>query len=297
MYSVHRGIQAASVFVVLLCMPCTITYSQSTRIPGHATAPLLATTLPAATAACAKETAGTLAASPASASASGDVPVCDAPSAAAPAIDPCSAPNQTLTGCEMRRDLVQADLDSTGKAGQKISRARARVLEILEIENACRAWFQQKDPNPAATFRTLRFALDRKGDEYVRKSRDLGSSILYHSPYVARVFQGDGRYATVTLNVNGAFFVPLAQVLEIPMGGGPSTMRGARPLHVGPYEGNTPRAQVLALLHEFGHVLDLLPQDEDNIDGKSMQNTEEVLRSCRAAVDSAPKRSLLLASR
>jgi len=46
-------------------------------------------------------------------------------------------------------------------------------------------------------------------------------------------------------------------------------------------------AQILVLLHEFGHVLDLLPADENNVDGKSVQNTNEVLRYCRA--ESNPK--------
>jgi len=59
-------------------------------------------------------------------------------------------------------DAVQ-EIWRPGQAGQKILRARDRVLEILQSENACSAWFREKDPAPAATFRTLSFEIDRKG--------------------------------------------------------------------------------------------------------------------------------------
>src|SRR5229473_2435052 len=63
----------------------------------------------------------------------------------------------------------------------------------------------------------------------------------------ARVFQADGSYATITINTKGAFFTPMAGVVEIQWEGGPWTIRGARPLGVGPYAGGTLHAQVLAL--------------------------------------------------
>jgi len=43
-----------------------------------------------------------------------------------------------------------------------------------------------------------------------------------------------------------------------------------------------PKCPNACLLHEFGHVINLLPLDFDNVDGKSVQNTAEVLRYCRA---------------
>ena len=184
-----------------------------------------------------------------------------------------------------------------GKPGQKILRAREKVLEILESENACTAWYREKDPFPAATFRTLGFALDGKGEEFVRESRDFGATIIFRNPYVARVFQADGPYGTVTLNVNGAFFYSLARVVELRKEGGPSDFRGARLLQVGPYTGDTLPAQVIALLHELGHVLDLLPADQDDHEGKSLKNTQEVLRHCRSVVESNLKRNTLNANR
>jgi hypothetical protein len=183
-----------------------------------------------------------------------------------------------------------------GKGGQKISRAREKVLEILGTENACSAWFRGKDANPAATFRTLRFELDLHGEEFIRESRDMGALNLFRSPYVAKVMQGDGAYGRITINTNGAFFSAARQVLEVNKEGGPASMRGTRLLHVGPYGGDTLPAQAVTLLHEFGHVIDLLPTDEDDVEGRSVQNTHEVLRYCSAELDSLPKRSTFSAS-
>src|SRR6266576_866729 len=53
-------------------------------------------------------------------------------------------------------------------------------------------------------------------------------------------------------------------------------------------------AQILALLHEFGHLVDLLPTDEGDQDGKSVQNTSEVLRFCRAEVEYKARRGRFL---
>jgi hypothetical protein len=195
------------------------------------------------------------------------------------------------------RDLVQEDLATMGKTGRKILRARARVLEILQTENACSAWFREKDSNPADIFRTLRFELDRQGEEFVRESRGLSNTVIYRNPYVARVVQGDGPYATITINTNGAFFRPVATVVEIWKESGPLNHRSRRLTNVGPYGGDTVHAQVLVLLHEFGHVLELLPVDENNVDGKSVQNTNEVLRFCRAEIESKVRRDTLLAAR
>jgi hypothetical protein len=184
-----------------------------------------------------------------------------------------------------------------GKVGQSVLRARERVLEILEGENSCTAWYKTKDANPAATFRTLNFALDEKGDEFVRRYRDLSQLEVFRSPYVARVYQSDGSYATITLNRRGAFFSGLSRVLDVPKEGGPGNYQGFRVLSVGPYAGNTLNAQVAVLLHEFGHLLDLLPIDEGDQDGKSVHNTQEVLRYCRAEVESKLKRSTLASVR
>jgi len=183
-----------------------------------------------------------------------------------------------------------------GKAGRKIFRARERVLEILESDNACSAWYQGKDSNPGSTFRMVSFELDRKGEDSVLESRDAGPFVVFRNPYVAKVIQGDGANTTITINVRGAFFSIMARVMGVRRDGGPFDFRGQRTLRVGPYEGDTLEAQVLTLLHEFGHALDMLPPDENNVDGKSMRNTEEVLRHCRAQVEGKAKPKLLTAA-
>jgi hypothetical protein len=220
---------------------------------------------------------------------------CDEPTAVIPTVKPCQLSSLAGAGCERPNDPVQTNLITLGKAGQKISRAREKVLEILEVENDCKTWFREKDSNPAATFRTLSFDMDFLGDEYVFESIEVGRTTILRNPYVAKVIQGDGQYATITLNTKGAFFSAMARVVEVRKDGGPVSFRGTHLLHVGPYDGDTLPAQVVTLLHEFGHVLDLLPTDLDDLDGKSGRNTNEVLRSCSVEVESLARRNLLSA--
>ena len=212
-------------------------------------------------------------------------------------VDPCATSLQEAAGCAPPRDHVRDDLNAMGKQGQAILRARDKVLEILQTENTCSDWYRAKDPNPAATLRTLTFALDRRGDPYVRSIPASGGILIIRNPYVASVMQGEGPNATVSINTNGAFFLSMATVTDDRFEGGPLSFRGARPIQVGPYPGGSFRAQVLALLHEFGHVIDLLPPDHDDYEGKSRQNTADVLRVCRSQVESKEAPRTFLASR
>src|SRR5207302_6763642 len=132
---------------------------------------------------------------------------------------------------------------------------------------------------------------------YVRKGPESQGISIIRNPYVARVLQGAGPQSTVTINVNGAFFFSMASVIDDRFEGGPISFRGSRPIQVGPYRGGSFHAQVLALLHEFGHVIDLLPQDHDDYEGRSRKNTQDVLYVCRAAVESKEAPRTFLASR
>jgi len=297
MYSAPWKIRA----VVLVFVPFfsgTAVFPQAVSFIHHSTDPLPLAALPLGRGACFGEAGSAGAIAPAAAAASGglDSP-CGALPVPAPAVDPCRAASLGKTGCLASRDLVQENLASMGKPGQKILRARERVLEILEGENGCSAWFREKDANPAATFRTLSYELDGKGEEVVRESDGTGYTKLFRSPYVARVIQADGSYATITINMKGAFFSTTASVVKEHGDGGPWRLHGARELRVGPYAGETLHAQVLALLHEFGHLVDLLPTDEGDQDGKSVRNTNEVLRFCREEIESKVKRTTLSAMR
>ena len=212
-------------------------------------------------------------------------------------VAPCNPSAETITPCPASDDLVRDDLNAMGKQGQLILRARDRVLAVLQTENACTDWYRTKDPDPAAVFRTLTFSVDRSGDGFVRESPTAEGLELIRNPYVASVVQDGGAGSTVTLNANGAFFFPAANLVEGRYSTGPLALRGARLIQVGPYAGGSFRAQVLVLLHEFGHVIDLLPEDRDDHDGKSRQNTTDVLRACRAEVESKQAPHALLVSR
>jgi hypothetical protein len=192
---------------------------------------------------------------------------------------------------------VAKDLAAMGKPGKKIMRARDRVLEILQTENACSEWMRKTDANAAATFRTLNFAVDRHGEVIVHASKNDDFQYTYRDPYVATVGQALGAYATIQLNVDGAFFKSLAPLLLVSKDGGAPRNMGARLITIGPYPGDSSAAQTLALLHEFGHVIDLLPVDFENEDGKSVQNTAEVLRYCRAEIDAKGRRGMLQAAK
>lgn len=189
------------------------------------------------------------------------------------------------------RDLFVAGLAGAGKPGQVILRARDRALEILDSSNACSAWFRRKDDDPAATFRTLTFEMDDHAQDSILESREPDFVHVYRQPYVAKVTQDSGAYAVVTINAQGAFFRSSARVLETAAGGGLFTPRGYGFLTVGQYTGGSLSAQVLTLLHELGHILDLLPVDLHDVDGKSVHNTNEVLIHCRSAIESKSGRN------
>ena len=301
MSSAHRSILAVTLFLIST-FPGTAAFPQAVKFIRHPADPLPLANVPVAPAPCIRDsgrvpvTRYAAAAGSSDADSRCDTPPVIVPSLIVPSANPCNPSGPAQPGCNPPRDLAQEHLASMGKPGQKILRAREKVLEILQTESACSAWFREKDTNPADTFRTLNFEVDRHGEELILESKEPGDVTLFRNPYVAKVFQGDGRYATITIDAKGAFFSPIANVLEV-WKDGPVTNRRPRLTDVGPYAGDTMHAQVLVLLHEFGHVLDILPTDENDVDGKSVQNTNEVLRFCRREVESKNKRPTLSAAR
>lgn len=176
-------------------------------------------------------------------------------------------------------------LSGLGKDGLKIGAARDRVLKILSSENACTEWFQTKDAFPARTLQTLSFEVDRHGQTDVLESPQKDGSLVFRHPYVAFAIQDGGPFTTITINANGAFYKPQGRVDRLSMDGGPFRLDGMRTLMVGSYTGDTLAAQMVTILHELGHVINLLPLDGGDLDGSSTHNTEEVLRHCRPEVD------------
>jgi hypothetical protein len=193
--------------------------------------------------------------------------------------------------CKEDVDTVPAELSALGKAGLKIARAREEVLDILSSSNACAEWFETKEANAAAIFQSLNFFLDRHGPQDIFASMNKDSNLVMRQPYVARATQDGGAHTTIMINVNGAFYRPLGQVLKTGQESGPVRTVGMRLLTVGNYSGDTLPAQVTTLLHELGHIIDLLPEDADNLDGKSVHNTDEVLRHCRTEVEARALRA------
>lgn len=187
--------------------------------------------------------------------------------------------------CKDDEDTIPAELSALGKAGLRIARAREEVLDILRSSNTCAEWFETKEATAAATFQSLNFLLDRHGPQDIFESMNKESSLVMRQPYVARATQDGGAHTTIMINVNGAFYRPQGQALKIGQETGPMRMDGMRLLTVGNYRGNTLPAQVTTLLHELGHIIDLLPEDADNLNGKSVRNTDEVLRHCRTEVE------------
>jgi hypothetical protein len=294
MYSARRRILAV-VFSVVPFFSGRAAFPQAANFIHHPADPLPLAALPLGRGACFGEARSAGPVAPAANA--GLDSTCDTPAVKMPSVSPCNPGGLAQSGCYPPGDLAQENLQALGKTGQKILPGRERVLEILQSENACSAWFREKDSNPAAAFRTLSFEIDRQGEEFVQESQGAGGMKIVRNPYVARVFQADGSYATVTINAKGAFFTRAASVVEVKAEGGPRTMRGARTLRVGPYTGNSLHAQVLALLHEFGHLVDLLPADGGDQEAKSVQNTAEVLRFCRAEIESKAGRGALSAMR
>lgn len=186
-------------------------------------------------------------------------------------------------------DAIALQLTSLGKLGVPVARAREEVLAILGAGNACTEWFAAKEPNPADTFRSLIFSIDRHGQENILESESRNALRYYRQPYVARATQDGGANTEITVNANGAFYREQGTVQKLRDDGLPLRTDGTRLLTVGGYMGSTLEAQMVTLLHEFGHVTDLLPEDADNLDGKSVRNTDEVLRHCRPEIETRSK--------
>jgi hypothetical protein len=193
--------------------------------------------------------------------------------------------------CNYEEDAVPAELSALGKAGVKIARAREEVLAILRSDNACTEWFASKDATPAPTFQSLSFILDKHGPQDIFESALADSILLWRQPYVASATQDGGAHTAITINAHGAFYRPQGTVLKVSQEGGPVHSDGARLLTVGSYRGDTIQAQMVTLLHELGHIIDLLPEDADNLDGKSVKNTDAVLRHCRTEIEERAKQA------
>jgi hypothetical protein len=188
-------------------------------------------------------------------------------------------------------DPVLEELKSLGTPGLTIALARDEVVKILEGRNGCAAWFERSEPDAARKFRSLRYAVDESSPQYSLKIQNAAGEWLYQQPYVASSIEGAGAGSTITINGKGAFFQLRASVHVAPKDGGPAGLTTPQLLQIDRYVGGTLDAQITALLHEYSHVVGLLPADGEGFSGReaSTQNTQIVLRYCRAQVKGAGK--------
>jgi hypothetical protein len=192
-------------------------------------------------------------------------------------------------------DPVLEELKAMGEQGLIIMRAREEVVEILEGHNRCAAWFEQAKPDAVRKFRSLRYTIDESDPQYTLKIQNAEGRWLYQQPYVASSIEDASAGSTITINGKGAFFQLRAGVRIVPRNGGPGGLSTSQLLHIDFYVGGRVGAQVAALLHEFSHVVGLLPPDGGSVFGRelSTQNTQTVLRHCRAQVEAAEKHKSL----
>jgi hypothetical protein len=212
------------------------------------------------------------------------------PSAPSVEKDTCGRMGGVSAALRSGEERVQSELLAMGKRGETIARVRELVLQILESKNTCAAWFQEVEPDPAGNFRSLQIKLDENGRSYVDAVKEIGQPEVFKHPYVAESVENAGRDATIQLNANGAFFQRSSPVLEQAGNRGLVRDGGMHELRVDSYSGNTRAAQITTLLHELGHIVGRLPEDNDSWDGKSVRNTAEVLRYCRAEINSSSRK-------
>jgi hypothetical protein len=203
------------------------------------------------------------------------------------------APPQTRSQDRpIQHELVRSELLKMGKRGEAIDRSRESVVEILEAENGCSEWFKQVDADVTAIFASVHYEYDEKGRSFIYSMSDeRGDQQLKH-PWAASTKQNGGRGSVIRLNANGPFFGRSSLVIWLDTAG--NFVRPGSPLRlvVGSYSGNTAEAQIAILLHELGHIVGRLPDDNDSWDGRSSQNTLEILSHCKPEIRAAARRKL-----
>jgi hypothetical protein len=186
---------------------------------------------------------------------------------------------------ELPRDDVRisAELASMGTRGTTIARARERTMIILRADSGCAAWFEDSTPAAADVFQSLHYQL-------VEGTAESASTVhlrvglnaeLWKNPWAAMSFENSGKNSTIRLNTHGAFFKGVSPVIGLDPRRWLQPGVGHRVLRVASYSGDTLQAQVTILLHELGHIIGRIPEDSDSWDGRSGENTAEVLRHCK----------------
>jgi hypothetical protein len=185
-------------------------------------------------------------------------------------------------------DPGRAEPKTLSLQGHIIEEARREVISILSENNSCSAWFQQSEPQAAAKFRSLRFTVDTSGTADILKVETSPHIADVYQPYVASTGQNVGWGSSITLNANGAFFRDSARVRVVRSLREQGYFQSSKSLSVGGFPGATVSARMLTLLHEFAHILNLLPIDAGVPAAVqiSVQNTQTVIRHCDSQIRS-----------
>jgi hypothetical protein len=189
---------------------------------------------------------------------------------------------------------VDAELSVLGSAGFVVAGARQQVLQILGEHSSCSAWYAQAEGDPQRKFASLHYRIEDGDVTAVGELSPIG--LAYREPYVARAQESVGAGSVITLNAHGAFFRLRAPFKVRLHDGAPMFDRSTVILHVANYSGGSLNAQVSTLLHEYAHIVGLLPVDfgEANSGSVSTQNTLTVLQHCRKEIEASSKRVVVL---
>ena len=123
------------------------------------------------------------------------------------------------------------------------------------------------------------------GEANIYSVRDNFGDLFFKHPWAAKSVEGAGRNSFIELNGNGPFFIHKSRVLPFEHRLANSWRNdGLLPVLIGPYEGATPKAQLTIMLHELGHIVGRLPRDDNSWNGRSSENTREVLRHCKKEI-------------
>ncbi|GAC1630380.1 MAG: hypothetical protein NVS9B14_00920 [Candidatus Acidiferrum sp.] len=192
---------------------------------------------------------------------------------------------------EQALDDEARELLARGKPGSLIQAVRSEVLSLLSETNSCTDWFLSAEPSAREKFRSLHFELDLAGQAEILKLEGAQLPAGYYHPYVASTQQDVGPGSTITLNANGAFFRASAFVNDPDRPMDRISASSFRPIGVGRYIGGTGEARLLTFLHEFGHIVNLLPIDAGvpSAPFVSVENTKTVLRHCRSQIQAHAK--------
>jgi hypothetical protein len=208
--------------------------------------------------------------------------------------DPCGKYNssQPIPNCDSAEIWMSQELSSLGPRGELIARVRNQTLQILQSDNSCKTWFEEADPNAAGVFRSLHYDIDLNGTATIYSTTDNFGDLLFKHPWGARSVENSGRNSFIELNGNGPFFVRKTRVMPSEAKLAAILPNEPQSVLIGPYEGATPEAQITIMLHELGHIVGRLPRDDNSWNGRSSDNTREVLRHCKKEIRQAARREV-----